>query len=162
MQVKGYVDLGVLVESAGYLALRVLERDGQGTTVAGLGEASVYSWPEMFASTAGPFGGMGGAAMTEMQMYAVWYQHPLVVVYCNGRLLGVLLRRREANAGEEAEVAQAMQVIGERRTPRIDWSRYREASPFERLQAEESEIYLKVSQEVQKKRREEAKKAAKP
>ena len=46
------------------------------------------SWPEVFASTAGPFGGIGGQAMTTFRMEA-WVWHDWAVVFCKGRIVRI-------------------------------------------------------------------------
>lgn len=46
-----------------------------------------YSWPEAFGSTAGPFGGIGGQAITTFQVEAFHLDDTgEAVLYCNGRL----------------------------------------------------------------------------
>lgn len=42
-----------------------------------------YSWPEVFGSTAGPRGGIGGQAMTTFQVYG-FIGHEKAVMYCGG------------------------------------------------------------------------------
>lgn len=43
-----------------------------------------YSYPQMFGSTAGPFGGLGGDAMTNFQIDAfVW--EGFAALFCGGR-----------------------------------------------------------------------------
>lgn len=44
----------------------------------------MYSFPQVFTSTAGPFGGIGGAAMTSMQIYA-YTDGIYTVFFCNGK-----------------------------------------------------------------------------
>lgn len=49
-----------------------------------------HSWLETFASTSGPFHGIGGAAMTRFRMEAwVWvFDIDIAVVFCRGAVLG--------------------------------------------------------------------------
>lgn len=45
-----------------------------------------YAWPQMFSSTAGPFGGVGGQVVCTYTIEA--YAHgDEAVIYCNGRRL---------------------------------------------------------------------------
>jgi len=46
------------------------------------------SWPETFGSTSGPFGGIGGQALTEFRMEA-WTASGYAVIFCGGRILRV-------------------------------------------------------------------------
>ena len=48
-----------------------------------------YAWPETFASTAGPFGGIGGQAITTMTMEAL-SDGRMAALYCNGRFLNLV------------------------------------------------------------------------
>jgi hypothetical protein len=47
-------------------------------------DISFYSWPEVFDSTAGPFGGMGGQQITVMQITAYVYGRT-AVLFAEGR-----------------------------------------------------------------------------
>lgn len=42
-----------------------------------------YSWPEVFGSTSGPRGGIGGQAMTTFQVYG-FIGHDDALMYCGG------------------------------------------------------------------------------
>ena len=46
-----------------------------------------WSWPEMFGSTAGPGGGIGGQMMTQFQVFAFAadYTEKKPLIYCAGR-----------------------------------------------------------------------------
>lgn len=46
------------------------------------------SWPEAFGSAAGPFGGIGGQAITNFRMEA-WCWETFAVVFCGGKGLYV-------------------------------------------------------------------------
>lgn len=50
--------------------------------------SSLHSVPRLFGSTAGPFKGIGGAAMTWYQLTAV-YSDKIIVLFANDRLYGV-------------------------------------------------------------------------
>jgi len=43
------------------------------------------SWPELFGSTTGPFGGIGGQAMTWFRMEAWINTNQEGLVFCNGK-----------------------------------------------------------------------------
>lgn len=43
-----------------------------------------YAWPQVFGSTAGPFGGIGGQAMTTFTVEA-WAFGPVAIVFCKGK-----------------------------------------------------------------------------
>lgn len=47
-----------------------------------------WAWPRVYGSTAGPFGGVGGAAMTTFTVEA-WTSGIHTVIFCKGRVLGV-------------------------------------------------------------------------
>lgn len=54
---------------------------------------SYWAWPQTFGSTAGPFGGMGGSAITTFTMEAITVG-PIrdigggpAVIFCNGRVV---------------------------------------------------------------------------
>ena len=49
-------------------------------------ELTYCSWPELFSSTAGPFLGIGGQAMTTFRMEA-WTWEQWAIVFCNGRVV---------------------------------------------------------------------------
>ena len=49
-------------------------------------ELTYCSWPELFASTAGPFKGVGGQAFTTFRMEA-WTWEQWAIVFCNGRVV---------------------------------------------------------------------------
>ena len=57
----------------------------------------MYSHPQMYGSTAGPFGGMGGCAMTTMQVFVFIPRgrDENIFVYVNGRHLYDLPYNRE-------------------------------------------------------------------
>ena len=50
-----------------------------------------HSWQEVFGSTAGPFDGIGGQAMTWFRMEA-WVFGDIVCVFCNGKVVKVASR----------------------------------------------------------------------
>ena len=45
-----------------------------------------YAWPQRFGSTAGPFPGIGGAAVSTFTMEA-WVGRDSALVFCNGRIV---------------------------------------------------------------------------
>lgn len=45
-----------------------------------------YAWPQVFGSTSGPFGGIGGAAMTTFTIEA-WAFNEFGLYFCNGKVL---------------------------------------------------------------------------
>ena len=49
-------------------------------------ELTYCSWPEVFASTSGPFLGIGGQAFTTFRMEA-WTWEQWAIVFCNGRVV---------------------------------------------------------------------------
>lgn len=53
-------------------------------------DLTVVSWPRVYGSTAGPFGGIGGQMMTTFQLTAyVADQFDIAAVYCGPKLLCV-------------------------------------------------------------------------
>lgn len=50
---------------------------------------SYWAWPEVFGSTAGPFGGCGGRAMTTFTIEA-WEQDRVAVIFCGNKILKVV------------------------------------------------------------------------
>ena len=46
---------------------------------------SYYAWPQTFASTAGPFGGIGGQAISTFTIEA-WTDLKDAVLFCGGKL----------------------------------------------------------------------------
>jgi hypothetical protein len=49
-------------------------------------DIAYYAWPEVFGSTAGPFGGCGGASMTTFQLEA-WEYQGSAVLFCQGKVI---------------------------------------------------------------------------
>lgn len=47
-----------------------------------------YAWPQVFGSTAGPFGGIGGQAMTTFTVEA-WVCGEVAVLFCGDKVLKV-------------------------------------------------------------------------
>lgn len=64
-----------------------LRRNGHDFEVSCL-DMIYCSWPEVFGSTAGPFGGIGGQAMTTFRMEA-WMYDQWAVVFCGIRIVYV-------------------------------------------------------------------------
>ena len=54
-------------------------------------DMNYYSWPEIFASTAGPFGGAGGQAVSTFQMEA-WEFLGSAVLFCQGKYINIIER----------------------------------------------------------------------
>lgn len=56
-------------------------------------DMSYYAWPETFGSTAGPFGGLGGAAMSTFTIEA-WQDNYTgkTLLFCNGKALKIVDR----------------------------------------------------------------------
>tara|TARA_B100000809_G_C15139378_1_gene532325 strand:- start:2484 stop:2756 length:273 start_codon:yes stop_codon:yes gene_type:complete len=52
------------------------------------GELNYSSWTETFGSTSGPFGGIGGKAMSVFTIEA-WSDGVAAVIFCKGRVIGV-------------------------------------------------------------------------
>lgn len=48
-----------------------------------------WAWPQVFGSTAGPFGGVGGQAMTTFTIEA-WEQDGVAVIFCGNKILKVV------------------------------------------------------------------------
>ncbi len=48
-----------------------------------------WAWPQQFSSTAGPFGGVGGQAMTTFTIEAWHDGRGAAALFCNGRLLKI-------------------------------------------------------------------------
>lgn len=48
-----------------------------------------WAWPQVFGSTAGPFGGIGGQAMTTFTIEA-WVCGSVAAIFCGGRVLKVV------------------------------------------------------------------------
>lgn len=46
---------------------------------------SYYAWPEVFGSTAGPFGGIGGQAMSTFTLEAYANDVGQAVIFCQGK-----------------------------------------------------------------------------
>lgn len=53
------------------------------------GELEYWAWPDAFGSTTGPFGGIGGQAMTTFTIEA-WTDGYYAVLFCQGRVLRVV------------------------------------------------------------------------
>ena len=53
------------------------------------GDLVYYAWPEIFGSTAGPFGGIGGQAMTSFTIEA-WSGGRKAVIFCKGKVIKVV------------------------------------------------------------------------
>lgn len=51
---------------------------------ADVDELFMYAWPELFASTSGPRGGLGGAAMTWFQVLAFKAENGQGLMWCGG------------------------------------------------------------------------------
>ena len=47
-------------------------------------EIVYYAWPQMFGSTTGPFGGVGGQACTMFTIEA-FVIYPFAIIYCGGK-----------------------------------------------------------------------------
>ena len=47
-----------------------------------------YAWPQVFGSTAGPFSGIGGQALTAFTIEA-WADGNRAAIFCCGRYLGI-------------------------------------------------------------------------
>ena len=47
-----------------------------------------YAWPQVFGSTAGPFGGIGGATMTSFTIES-WSMHNFAVLFCGNKVMKV-------------------------------------------------------------------------
>ena len=52
-----------------------------------------FAWPQAFGSTAGPFGGLGGQAVTNFTL-EVWSDGKDAAVFCNGKFLKVVEKFR--------------------------------------------------------------------
>lgn len=48
-----------------------------------------WAWPQVFGSTVGPFGGIGGQAMTTFTIEA-WEQDRVAVIFCRNKILKVV------------------------------------------------------------------------
>lgn len=48
-----------------------------------------YSFPQGFSSTSGPFGGIGGDAITSFQI-EIWTCEPWAIVFCGGKVVKYL------------------------------------------------------------------------
>ena len=49
-------------------------------------ELDYYAWPQLFGSTAGPNGGMGGCAMTTFTVHAFVYDDEAAVLACSRQI----------------------------------------------------------------------------
>ena len=52
-----------------------------------------FAWPEVFGSTAGPFGGIGGQAISKFTIEAYADSSRNAVVFCRGKVLKVIKDR---------------------------------------------------------------------
>ena len=48
-----------------------------------------YAWPQTFGSTAGPFGGVGGQAITTFTIEAWEYNYRFAVIFCGTKIIKV-------------------------------------------------------------------------
>lgn len=48
-----------------------------------------FAWPEVYGSTAGPFGGIGGATMTVFTLEA-WVTGRFAVIFCGNKIIDVV------------------------------------------------------------------------
>lgn len=48
-----------------------------------------FAWPQSFASTSGPFGGIGGQAITTFTLEA-WSDGRNAAIFCNGKFLKIV------------------------------------------------------------------------
>ena len=47
------------------------------------------AWPQTFSSTAGPFGGVGGQAMTTFTIEA-WEANDIAIIFCGDKILRIV------------------------------------------------------------------------
>lgn len=47
-------------------------------------QLTYYAWPQLFGSTAGPFGGIGGQAMSTFTIEA-WTDGRRAIIFCKGK-----------------------------------------------------------------------------
>lgn len=68
-------------------AFRLIKEKFPGTQ-ATVSDCMYCSWPQTFGSAAGPFGGIGGSAITRFRMEA-WEIDGFAVVFCCGKIVKV-------------------------------------------------------------------------
>lgn len=65
-----------------------ISREDAAEKLGGENSLQYFAWPQTFGSTAGPFGGIGGQAVSTFTIEA-WWDGSRAVLFCGGRLLKI-------------------------------------------------------------------------